>query len=209
MLEGCTGDLGNGFVTRLEATQDVWLERADVNYNSHEGRFLLVGNHFRYPRKRLLIQFENCHLVASQLSGQRCISTLFIPTRQTLTVRGMSPDIPRTLRVHQVKKEWNETQATSALRLQSVIWSAPYLALDGRDAYSNFQDEVTVYSGRPSGYMEFDVTEAVRNWVKGDPTYGLLVMAKNVHEVGRDLRFGSREHSDYTKHPFVNVLCDY
>ena len=45
--------------------------------------------------------------------------------------------------------------------------------------------------------------------MKGDPNHGLLVMAKNEHEVGRDLRFVSREHSDHTKHPFVNVLCDY
>ena len=196
-------------MTRLEATQDVWLERPDVNYNSHEGRFLLVGTHFRYPRKRFLIQFENLPSSCKSIKWAKMYLYFYYAHMASFHTVKESPDIPRTLRVHQVKKEWNETQATSALRLRSVSWSAAYLALDGKDACSKFQDEVTVYTGRPSGYMEFDITEAVRNWGKGEPNYGLLVMAKNEQEVGRDLRFFSREHADHTKHPFVHVLSDY
>ena len=49
-----------------------------------------------------------------------------------------APYIPRTLQVHQVKKSWNETQATSIYRSARERWSQPYLALDGTDvvAYS-------------------------------------------------------------------------
>ena len=206
-LEGFTGDLGNGIVTRLEATQDVWLERGDVNYNSHE--VVLVGNHYGYPKKRFLIQFENLPSKCKPVKCAKMYLFFFYAHKASFNTVRECPDIPRALRVHQVKKEWSEAQATSALRLPSVPWSAPYLSLDGRDADSKFQDEVTVHTGRPSGYIEFDITEAVRNWRKGDPNYGLLVVAKNEQEVGRDLRFFSREHADRSRHPFVNVLCEY
>ena len=57
--------------------------------------------------------------------------------------------------------------------------------------------------------MEFDITTAVRNWQYGDPNYGVLVLATNEDALGRDTRFYSKTNRDSTKHPFLNVLCDY
>ena len=54
-------------------------------------------------------------------------------------------------------------------------WSAPYLATNGTDACAYVQDCVPLYTGRPAGYIEFDVTDAVKNWLAGDPNYGLLL----------------------------------
>ena len=61
---------------------------------------------------------------------------------------------------------------------------------------------------RPSGFMEFDITEAMRNWQNGDPNYGVLLMATNESDLGRDIRFYSNAEADTTRHAFVNVLCD-
>ncbi len=36
-----------------------------------------------------------------------------------------------------------------------------------------------MFTGRPAGYVEFDITEAMRNWKSGQPNYGLLVWATN------------------------------
>ena len=108
--------------------------------------------------------------------------------------------------VHQVKKAWNETQATKTLRLSGEKWSKAYLALDGTDAVSYSQGEgVVIYPGHPSRYVEFDVTDAARNWLAGDSNYGLLLWATNEDEEGRDLRFYSKEQS--SNKPHMTLAC--
>eukprot|EP00731_Ephydatia_muelleri_P012430 Em0006g1324a len=86
--------------------------------------------------------------------------------------------------------------------------SIDHAALNG-DAADYTQDTYTVFPGLPQGYVEFDMTEAARNWKDGAANNGLLVWATNENEAGTDLRFYSRRHIDATKRPFVNVLCAY
>ena len=64
------------------------------------------------------------------------------------------------------------------------------------------------YHLRPVGFVEFDITEAVRNWQSGDPNYGLLLLATNENTLGRGIRFFSKESGDSNRHAFVNVLCN-
>ena len=61
---------------------------------------------------------------------------------------------------------------------------------------------------RPAGWIEFDITEAVRNWKYSDPNYGVLLLATNEDALGRDTRFFSNAHTDGSRHAYVNVLCD-
>ena len=63
---------------------------------------------------------------------------------------------------------------------------------------------------RPPGFIEFDVTRAVLNWRSEipDPNYGLLLLATNENELGRDTRFYSNAESDTSRHAYINVLCD-
>ena len=56
--------------------------------------------------------------------------------------------------------------------------------------------------------MEFDITEAMRNWQNGEPNYGVLLLATNENALGRDIRFASNADSDHSHHAYVNVLCD-
>ena len=118
-----------------------------------------------------------------------------------------APYIPRTLQVHQVKKDWSETQATSIRRFSNTNWNNSYLGF-GTDASPYSQDSVTIFTGRPSGYVQFDVTEAVSNWYNGEPNYGLLIWATNEEVEGRDFRFYSKEVSDSSKRPILHALCD-
>ena len=62
---------------------------------------------------------------------------------------------------------------------------------------------------RPAGFLEFDITEAMRNWQSGDPNYGVLLLATNENTLGRGIRFFSNAYGDSGKHALVNVLCDY
>lgn len=74
--------------------------------------------------------------------------------------------ISRDIAIHQ---EWVESQVSRDNRKTGEPWSAPYMALNGSDA-SYVQDTITIYIGRPSGYVEFDITEAMRNWKSGQPS---------------------------------------
>ena len=49
------------------------------------------------------------------------------------------------------------------------------------------------------------MTDAARKWKEGEPNYGLLIWATNEYELGRDIRFHSREHA--TKKPYMEICC--
>ena len=133
----------------------------------------------------------------------------------------------------QVQKYWSENRATSLRRYDTVVnradasqgyllltgitagsdvnwvnWSQEYLDLTGNDAGPDVIDSTTIYTNRPSGFVEFDVTDAVKNWRGGNPNYGVLLRATNEYTEGRDIRFYSNAHTDKTKHAFINVLCE-
>ena len=198
-------DLGNGDLYRLSATQDAWLERSTSNYGTDSR--LLVGFHPGFPKKRFLAQFENLPGNCTKMKWAKMYVHFWYAHKASFQSVSGAPYIVRDLQVRQVKRSWSETEVTSIYRSNGVRWNQPYLAIDGTDAQRRVQDTVTIFTGRPAGYIEFDITKAMRSWMKGRPNYGLLVLATNEGEEGRDLRFYSRNASE--NHPYVNVLCDY
>ena len=77
------------------------------------------------------------------------------------------PYIPRPLQVNQIKKYWNENTAMRDNSQPGIKWNTRYLGLDGSDAVASALDVVMVYTGRPAGPMEFDITQAAKNWLSG------------------------------------------
>ena len=195
-------DLGNGNLYTLSVTQDSWLEGGSNRGGSHI--YLLVGLHPQYPKKRFLVQFENLPSSCTSIKWAKMYLYFVYAHKASWQSVYTAPYIERDLQVHQVKKSWSEYQVTSTDRRSGVRWSQPYLGLSS-DAVPYTQDTVTIFTGRPAGYVEFDVTEAMRNWRSGQPNYGLLVLATNEDENGRDLRFNSRQASG--NHPYAKVLC--
>ena len=200
-----TYDTGAGIVYKLRVTQDTWIESSTRNYNYYG--FMIAGYHPQYPKKRFLIQFESLPSACSHVEWAKMYLYFILAYKTSWHTPAQAPYISRTLQVHQVQKEWDETQTTSLYRLTGNQWSQQYLALDGTDASPHALDDVTLFTARPPGFMEFDITEAVRNWQAGDDNYGVLVWATNENDAGRDLRFASKSNSDTTRHGFVNVLC--
>ena len=94
------------------------------------------------------------------------------------------------------------------MRLTGASWSSQYLGLDGTDAEATIQPgKVTICPYRPEGFVAFDITDAVKSWIKGVPNNGLLIRATNELDAGADIRFASNTMSDSSKHAFVHVLC--
>ena len=120
-----------------------------------------------------------------------------------------TPFIPRYMQVHLVKKSWNEYQATSSKRTSSTYWSKPYLGLDNTDAETVPQDRspVVIFPYRPRGFVEFDITRAIRSWQRGVPNHGLVIRATNEFQKGRGIRFASNADRDGSRHAYVLVLC--
>ena len=197
---------GAGVVYTLPIAQDVCLERGSTNYDWLQ--YLIVGLHPQYPKKRSLLQFESLPSECTRIHWAKMYVYFVYAHKASWYSVNRCPYISRTVQVYQVKQQWNETEATSAYRLRNTLWNAPYLALDDSDANSYAIGSATIFTGRPAGFVEFDITEAMRNWQYGDPNYGVLLMATNEDEEGRGLRFASNTSSDSSRHAFVRVLCD-
>ena len=198
-------DTGNGYLYKLEATQDVFIYDSS-NYNFYD--FLIVAKHPGYPKKRMLLQFQDIPSTCKRIKWAKMYLYYWYSHKASFMTVQQVPSIARTLQVRQIKKEWSETQATSINRLSGVAWTSPFLALNGNDAACYVQDNVILRPNQTGRvYIEFNITEASHNWKSGEPNYGVLVWATNENEKGRDIRFFSRERA--TGKPYVNVLCDH
>ena len=199
---------GAGILYHLNVVKDVCLERSTTNFNYL--RWLIVARHPYYPNKRSLIQFENLPRRCSTAQIRSAKMYLYYvyshkPSWHSVTT---TPFIPRYLEARLVKKFWREAQATSLYRYRGSRWSSQWLSLDGRDAEASPQrGMVTIFPTRPRGFVELDITDAVKSWRTGTPNYGLLIRATNELARGRDIRFASNRYSDKSKRAFVRVLC--
>ena len=188
-------------IVRLNVTQDVWIEGSG---NKGGYNFLVVGKHPLYTKKRILIQFEDIPNTTEcqNIKWAKIYLKYWYSHKASWLTPQQAPNIPRTLQVHQIKKEWNETEATSINRLRGHKWRKPYVGLDDVEADASTLDTV-IFTGE--SYVEFDITKAAQNWKSGDPNHGVLIWATNEDCDGRDIRFFSKEHS--TGHPFLYVYC--
>ena len=199
---------GEGIEYRLDVTQDVTLERGSTNFNYLQ--YLIVAKHPGWPNKRSLVQFEDlpstCH--ASHIySAKMYLYYEYAHKASSYSVREV-PFIPRYLKTYLVKKPWIEYQTTSTWRLSGIRWSSAWLGLDGTDAEATPQwGTVTISSDSRKGFVEFDVTNAVKSWSVGVPNNGLVIRATNELDRGRDIRFASNALSDSSKHAYIQVRC--
>lgn len=202
-----TTNTGAGIIYKLKVVQDVTLERL-TNMNSLE--YLLVSKHPGFPNKRSLVQFQDLPAACPKHKVTSAKMYLYYVTAHKASSHTIFqvPFIPRCMQVHLVRKAWKETEATRVKRLSNANWATPWLGLDCTDAQSSPQEStpVTIFPLRPKGFVEFDITHAVRSWASGTPNHGLVIRATNELVPGRDIRFASNAH-DSDKHAFVNVLC--
>ncbi|XP_057311009.1 uncharacterized protein LOC130648899 [Hydractinia symbiolongicarpus] len=202
-------DLGNGKLHILNVRQDVTLERGSTNFNFL--KYLIIGRHPGYPLKRSLVQFES---LRSSCPGQKIkfakmyLYYVYAHKASFHSVR-RTPFFSHNIVIHRVLKPWNERQTTSLYRVGKIRWYSQYLNLQ-KDATSAIQYPITrLNSGRPSGWMEFDVKRAVFDWKRGRPNYGLLIRVQNERVLGRDLRFASNAHNNRNLHAKIHVMCRY
>ena len=209
-IQGATvWDSGNGKIHRLKVVQDVWLEQPHWNYNGHS--FFILARHSGYPLKRSLIQFEDlpstCPL--NKIRWAKMYLYFIHAYKVSFFTVSQAPWFTHTVSIHRVKRSWKETEATSSRRYIGANWAQQYLQL-GTDADSNpLYPVTTIHTSRPHGFVEFDITAAIRHWKEGYINYGLLLKVTDENLAGRDLRFYSKEHNHANRRPYVNVMCDY
>ena len=197
-------DVGNGIVYEAPANADTFLH-AGQNQNFRD--FLIVSFHSGFPKKRILIKFNTSHVpTACQVVHAKMYIHFWYAHKASYQTVQQAPYLSRPLQVHQMKRQWSESVATSTYRLPRVRWSQPNAAL-GVDFSCYVEDTVTMVAIRPSGYVEFDVTNAMKKWLNGEPNYGLMIWDPTETIPGRDIRFYSHEHEKANYRPFMNVLC--
>jgi len=203
-------DMGNGIKFKLDVTQDVFIyDSSNWNYFND----LIIGKHTSYPKKRTLIQFEDItknHCPNQKLLWAKMYMKFEYMHKASSCSVSQCPANPTTMNIQLVLKSWNEREATKTHRTNNLMWAKPFLDTNSVDAESRLQRTPTViYTSRPGGFVEFDVTRAVKSWLKGKENYGLLIWAAEENVDARDIRFASKEDPDSTKHAYINVMCDY
>ena len=118
----------------------------------------------------------------------------------------VAPWTPRPIEACQILKNWKADEATRDVRLTDTEWSAPYLNLNNIDARLNADDTQTISRDTASDYISWNIVTTAKNWLSGQPNYGILLSAANEAAVGRDIRFYSRKRS-VDQEAYVEVLC--
>ena len=212
-----TFDFGDGIIHKLNVVQDVTLERTtNMNYL----QFLLLARLTYYPLKRSLVQFENLRSTCppSKIRYAKMYLYFLLAHRAGFRPIKLQPYFKHTFELYRVLMPWKEQEATIQYRQRGLKWNSKLLNI-GKDTESEpqcgncFSDgrncrPTTLYPPRPAGFMEFDVTKAMRSWSNGAPNYGLLMKVVNEVENGRDIRFYSKSHSNSRRHPFIYVTCN-
>ena len=200
-------DLGPGIdVYKLKVVEDVTLERGTRNFNYLE--FLIAGFHAGYPKKRSLLRFENVPSGCKSVNHAMMYIYYVYSHKASFYSVDQAPFITRTIRAHRVLKSWKETQATSTKRDSYYNWHTPWLGLNNIDATSYPTGQTTIYASRPRGFVEIEVTSAVKAWKSGSPNYGVVIWATNENKAGRGTRFASKADSDSSRHAYIILNCN-
>ena len=219
IISGSATSCGNnGPFKCLGAAKDVWVESGYGNYNSY--KFLIFGKHLYYPKKRLLIQFDDIPSSCGNVVWAKLYLKYYYSHKPSWV---NAKDIHRTVQVHQVKKdwhkninfkvlfiqikkEWSETQVIRIYCKSGLKWSKPYLALDGSDANADSMDTVAFPPTKP--WLQLDITQAARNWKNGEKNCRVVIWATNENDDGRDICFFSREYWNNFYRPRLFLLCN-
>ena len=88
---------GNGPVHCLNATKDILLERGSTNFNFY--KFLIFGKHVFYPKKRILIQFDDIPNNCGNIVWAKLYMKYWYSHKPSWV---NATNIHRTVQVHQV-----------------------------------------------------------------------------------------------------------
>ena len=180
-----------GDVFNLTVVKDTTLE---IHSNLGSYGLLLVGNHPLYPIKRFVIQFED---IPAQCSSVYRATMVLKYSHSSTPSSTSSLPIERTLCAHRVLKSWSEDSGGVGLG---------YIPL-GDGASSTCLSNVTLQPWPDFGSnVTFDITVAAKSWNRGNPNYGILVLATNENIVARDRRFFSSE-AGTSYRPYLLVDC--
>ena len=199
-------DVGAGTLYKLDVVEDVWLERPTWNYNNHQ--WLIVGKLTQFPKKRSLLRFNDIPSACTTVNHAMMYIYYSYSHKACWHSVYQAPFITCTIQAHRVLKSWKETEATTTMRYSGAPWHKAYLGLDDTGANDCPTGQATIYADRPAGFVETEVTSAVKDWKDGKPNYGLLIWATNEDQDGRDTRFYSRSYNDSTKFAYIQLNCN-
>lgn len=111
----------------------------------------------------------------------------------------------RTISTHQMLRKWNE----GTVSLGDLNSGTDFVA-DHTDTFTVHPGSNGVVGKLSNGYVPFNVTTAVRNWVNGDPNNGILLMDPMLNEAMSELRlywqfWGTGSGVSAEDYPYIEV----
>jgi len=159
-------------VTIQPSTDDVWIEyNRSTNYGGYTS--IRIGRQSSYGWKRSLVKFD----LSSIPAGANIISS-------TMSLRWYgcygTYKIDRLIKCHQMKKNWDESQATWYKATSAVYWEESGVAFDGDDANPTAEDSlIWGTSGYPC-WKNYNLSSLTQKWIDGEENnYGVILWATN------------------------------
>jgi len=129
---------------KLKVVEDVTLERGSTNFNYL--RYLIVGYHPGFPKKRSLLRFEDVPSGCKFVTHAKMYVYYKFSNKASFYSVNQVPFITRTIQAHQVLKSWKESQATSTKSDSRNYWPTSYLGLNNIDARRSATGRTTIYA---------------------------------------------------------------
>ena len=189
---------------------DTWIE-----YNSsasfHTSTVIRVGRGSTFNWKRGLLKFNfspNSLPQNAKINSATCKLYWYTSWK---VANGTYVDRPIFL--HQLLKEWNESQVDWYEARTGTNWSSNGVGFNNLDARNESEDMlVWGISGYPR-WMEYNITQLVQRWRDGSsPNYGMILWAANEDDYSNadEKWIYSSNYSDASKHPklVINYTLD-
>jgi len=190
----------------LPAAGDTWLENSG-NQGSH--KYLIVGLHGTWPKKRSLIKFDLSGLDSTKTIQSATMWVYYRYAHQASFLQ--EAGIDRVIAVHQVLVPWEENTASSSKATAISLWSESFCGINDVDAASMPEDSQLWLVAETKEWKSFDITALAQKWGDDpDTNFGVLLRAENESLKGRDMRMYSRNASETDDdgnkfHPYLEV----
>jgi RHS repeat-associated protein len=175
---------------------DNWIDSQDTTENNGASDYLNIGRLDSLGKARSLLKFDLSSIPSNADINSAVIDLHFYYC--------WGNSVSRTIKCHQLLKNWNESEATWLRATTSVDWNTPGVGIDGVDAKATAEDSLVWIDECPV-WKHYDITALTEKWVSGtDSNYGVIFWATNEGEYTNGdgkLSYSSEYSTDSSKRP--------
>ena len=125
---------------------------------------MVTKSSLSYHKKRMLLYLPS---TCKQVKWAKMYLYYWYSYKASFSTVKQIPSIAWTLQVHQIKKQWSDTQATSINRQSGRTWTSPFLALDWFNV-ANYvhNNEITRLNQPVRVCIDFNIIDGLKMFIQ-------------------------------------------